>query len=261
MPEGHTGSGKPATAQEIALDRKERLRRLALETVDLSKDPYMQKNHVGKIECRLCLTLHLNTSSYLTHTQGRKHQTNLARRAFRERGQSQEDAREGETEAETLVRILSTVTGEPPPPGRSKAQQLQERRGGAEKSASGLEQGKVTAASPSAPSKHAGRPAYRVCKFKEPESSELALSFEVAYPLIEEGTEPRHRFMSTFEQTLEPIDTAWQYLAFAAEPYETIAFKIPTRPVDIKAPFPRFIRHWDDEAKVYFLQFYFVDRL
>lgn len=67
---GHkTGSGAPATAQDLALDRKERLRRLALETIDLSKDPYLMRNHVGQYECRLCLTLHANEASYLSHTQ------------------------------------------------------------------------------------------------------------------------------------------------------------------------------------------------
>ena len=39
-------------------DRKERLRRLALETIDLAKDPYFFRNHVGQYECRLCLTIH-----------------------------------------------------------------------------------------------------------------------------------------------------------------------------------------------------------
>jgi splicing factor 3A subunit 2 len=55
-----------------------------LETIDLDKDPYFFKNHVGSFECRLCLTVHQNDGSYLAHTQGRKHQTNLARRAARE---------------------------------------------------------------------------------------------------------------------------------------------------------------------------------
>jgi splicing factor 3A subunit 2 len=36
---------------------------------------------LGTLECRLCLTLHVNEGSYLAHTQGKKHQTNLARRA------------------------------------------------------------------------------------------------------------------------------------------------------------------------------------
>ena len=52
-----------------AIDRRERLRRLALETIDLAKDPYYMRNHLGQIECRLCLTLHSNEGNYLAHTQ------------------------------------------------------------------------------------------------------------------------------------------------------------------------------------------------
>ncbi|KAL5711069.1 Splicing factor 3A subunit 2 [Ranunculus cassubicifolius] len=76
-----TGSGGPASAQNEAIDRRERQRKLALETIDLAKDPYFFKNHVGKYECRLCLTDHPNEGNYLAHTQGKNHQTNLARRA------------------------------------------------------------------------------------------------------------------------------------------------------------------------------------
>jgi splicing factor 3A subunit 2 len=35
------------------VDRRERLRKLALETIDLSKDPYFMKNHLGSYECKL----------------------------------------------------------------------------------------------------------------------------------------------------------------------------------------------------------------
>ena len=52
-----------------AIDRRERLRRLALETIDLTKDPYFMRNHLGQYECRLCLTLHNNEGNYLAHTQ------------------------------------------------------------------------------------------------------------------------------------------------------------------------------------------------
>ena len=61
------------------------LRRLAMEKIDLSKDPYFMRNHVGTFECRLCLTVHTNEGSYLAHTQGKKHQVNLARRQQREK--------------------------------------------------------------------------------------------------------------------------------------------------------------------------------
>eukprot|EP00798_Chlamydomonas_sp_ICE-L_P023178 gene23178-30390_t len=78
------GGGGVASAQQEAIDRRERLRRLALETIDLAKDPYYMRNHLGQIECRLCLTLHNNEGNYLAHTQGKRHQQNLAKRAARE---------------------------------------------------------------------------------------------------------------------------------------------------------------------------------
>ena len=34
--------------------------------------------------------------------------------------------------------------------------------------------------------------------------------------------------MSAYEQRIEPPDRRWQYLLFAAEPYETISFKVKT---------------------------------
>lgn len=55
-----------------------------METIDITKDPYFMKNNLGSYECRLCLTLHTNEGSYLSHTQGKKHQTNLARRQAKE---------------------------------------------------------------------------------------------------------------------------------------------------------------------------------
>ncbi len=81
---GKTGSGGVASWSDANVDRRERLRQLALETIDLNKDPYFMKNHLGGYECKLCLTLHNNEGSYLAHTQGKKHQANLARRAAKE---------------------------------------------------------------------------------------------------------------------------------------------------------------------------------
>lgn len=43
------GSGGVASAQSEAIDRRERLRRLALETIDLAKDPYYMRNHLGQV--------------------------------------------------------------------------------------------------------------------------------------------------------------------------------------------------------------------
>ena len=52
------GGGGVSSTQQSERERKERLRELALETIDLAKDPYLMRNHLGTYECKLCLTLH-----------------------------------------------------------------------------------------------------------------------------------------------------------------------------------------------------------
>eukprot|EP00897_Mesotaenium_endlicherianum_P004092 jgi/Mesen1/3710/ME000202S02801 len=172
------GSGGAATGQNEAIDRRERLRRLALETIDLAKDPYFMRNHLGSYECKLCLTLHNNEGNYLAHTQGKRHQTNLAKRAAREA-----------KDAPAL-----------PQPNRRK---VNVRR-----------------------TVKIGRPGYRVTKQYDHATNQRSLLFEVEYPEIEENAKPRHRFMSSYEQKVEPWNKAYQFLLFAAEPYEIISFKV-----------------------------------
>ncbi|XP_056149505.1 splicing factor 3A subunit 2 [Lampris incognitus] len=204
---GKTGSGGVASASESNRDRRERLRQLALETIDINKDPYFMKNHLGSYECKLCLTLHNNEGSYLAHTQGKKHQTNLARRAAKEAKEApaQPAPEKVKVEVKKFVKI--------------------------------------------------GRPGYKVTKQRDPESGQQSLLFQIDYPEIAEGIGPRHRFMSAYEQRIEPPDRRWQYLLLAAEPYETIAFKVPSREID-KAE-NRFWTHWNRETKQFFLQFHF----
>ncbi|VDO19288.1 unnamed protein product [Heligmosomoides polygyrus] len=62
---GKTGGGGVASAADAGVDRRERLRQLALETIDLQKDPYFMRNHLGTYECKLCLTLHNNEGKEL----------------------------------------------------------------------------------------------------------------------------------------------------------------------------------------------------
>jgi len=186
-----------------AVDRRERLRRLALETIDLSKDPYFMKNHLGQYECRLCLTLHKNEGNYLAHTQGKRHQQNLAKRAAKESAEKQ---------------VL-------PAPQRRIALRKTVK---------------------------IGRPGYRVTKQFDMEDETRSLLFQIEYPEIESGERPRHRFMSAIEQKKEPTNWKFQYLQFAADPYETICFKVPNWEVDKNKE--EFFNHWDPDGKVYSLQ-------
>lgn len=84
---GSKGAGI-ASQSDANLERIQRLKRLHVETADVSNDPYIMRNHLGSFECRLCLTLHTNEASYLAHTTGKKHQTNLHRRQLREKAES-----------------------------------------------------------------------------------------------------------------------------------------------------------------------------
>ena len=63
--------------------------------------------------------------------------------------------------------------------------------------------------------------------------------------------------MSAYEQRVEAPEKDWQYLLFAAEPYETIGFKIPNHDVD-KAE-NRFFTNWDAVGKKFTLSLQFAD--
>ncbi|KAH8080638.1 hypothetical protein HD553DRAFT_117027 [Filobasidium floriforme] len=203
-----------AGASETNVDRRERLRKLALETIDLAKDPYILRTHLGTLECRLCLTLHTNEGSYLAHTQGKKHQTNLARRAAKENKEQQ-------------LMIQTPFGGGPE--GIKKKQFIK-----------------------------IGRPGYKVTKVRDPQTARLGLLFQVMLPEIKEGERPRKRFMSSFEQRKEVVNRSIQYLLVAAEPYETIAFAIPSKELVTEEEDPDSIwENWDPDSKVFSCQFLF----
>ncbi|KAJ2338205.1 CWF complex protein sap62, partial [Coemansia sp. RSA 2671] len=77
----------------------------------------------------------------------------------------------------------------------------------------------------------------------------------VTYPEVTDETKPRHRFMSAYEQHVEPPNRQYQYLLFAAEPYETVAFKVQSREVDMRPG--KFWSHWDMDTRKFTLQFFF----
>jgi len=216
------GGGGVSSSQNAERERKERLKQLALESIDLAKDPYLMRNHLGTYECKLCLTLHTNEANYLAHTQGKKHQAGLAKRAHMEKLKRE---REEQMNDRGMLKR--------PPPSRYNEQQTRKTI-------------KI------------GRPAYQVFKSRDTETHQRCLSFELIYKDIQKELRPRHRFMSAFEQRVDlPRDKRYQYILFAAEPYETIAFKIPNEPLD-RTP-GRLITHWDDDDKKFTVTLYFAD--
>ncbi|XP_059436647.1 uncharacterized protein LOC132169669 [Corylus avellana] len=96
---------------------------------------------------------------------------------------------------------------------------------------------------------------YRVTKQFDLETKQRSLLFQIEYPDIEDLAKPRHRFMSSYEQRVQPFNKRYQYLLFAADPYEIIAFKVPSTEID-KTP-PKFFTHWNPASKMFTLQLYF----
>ena len=152
--------------------------------------------------------LHNNEGSYLAHTQGKKHQSNLARRAAKDakdNNQLPQLSTKSRVDVKKFVKI--------------------------------------------------GRPGYRITKQLDASNNQQSLLFQIDYPEIADHIMPRHRFMSAYEQKIEPPDRHWQYVLFAAEPYETIAFKVPSREVDKSEG--KFWTLWNKDSKQFFLQFAF----
>ena len=57
--------------------------------------------------------------------------------------------------------------------------------------------------------------------------------------------------MSAFEQRIEAPDKNFQFLLFAAEPYVTVAFKIPNMEIDRNEG--KFYENWDVDRKIYIM--------
>ena len=212
------------------------------------------RNHLGQMECKLCLTLHPTegvsrcisvhthtnldwlpcnlcylpfdcaAGSYLAHTQGKRHQENIGRRAARE-----------------AQRLNAAPVATIKKPTRPKAPRI--GRPGCAVRANSLRSLVMFCCR------------YRVTKQYDTETGSRSLLFQVEYPQIGTDLQPRHRFMSAYEQKVEAPDRNFQYLLVAAEPYETIGFKIPSLEIDRGEG--KFFSHWDREKFVLTLQMHF----
>ena len=242
---GKTGSGGLLSHAETNADRRERMRKLALETIDLDKDPYFMKNHLGSYECRLCLTLHTNEGSYLAHTQGRKHNSNLGRRAARE-AKTQAFSFGGAAEsAQASLALLkaSSVVNAPAPKLKLEAV--------------------------------FGRPPHRLLTLTDPESNLPGIRAIFLFPQIETAVpglpppsdpdwprRPFFRIVSTWEQRVERPDRRYQYLVVWAVGYQTVAIRVPadTPLQSFDAPDELHFSHWDPDNKLFMVQMMYKEQ-
>jgi splicing factor 3A subunit 2 len=242
------GSGGVASQGEAEQQRKKRLRELMIETINQTQsalgqttasssssnklsinDPYLMRNHLGSYECRLCLTIHLTEGSFLIHCSAKKHQENLRRR------KNKMEIERREKELTTMrdhkknapINIVTNV---------NLTEEEKERK--------------------KALLQSIGQPLSKIVRLRDPHTFQLSLLFCLTFPNISVGIRPRYRFLSPFEQSIDPPNSPYNYLVFAADPYANVAFRIPKYEIDRKAD--RFFTHWDEEKKSFYLQFYFV---
>ena len=204
-----TGTGALLSSQELAIARRDRLRKLALETIDLKNDPYIARNQLGGFECKLCLTLHSNEASYLAHTQAKKHQINLARRAAADNASAVVAPEERKVSLKRFTKI--------------------------------------------------GRPNYTLSRVMNQDLDLKGVYIAIDYPDIAHNVTPCIRIMSAYEQRVEIADPDYQYVVIAAEPYETISFKIPNLEIHSNEDFGAF-EIWDPRTRKLTYQFYLKER-
>ncbi|KAG9392020.1 putative splicing factor 3a subunit 2 [Carpediemonas membranifera] len=99
-----------------------------------------------------------------------------------------------------------------------------------------------------------GQPSYWVTRQRDLQNRP-SIKVEVHYPEILDGIVPRWRAISWFEQKVEVPDSNWQFIAFAAQPYDTIAIKVPNWELDDS----RTYEQWYPDKKMFVVQLQYAD--
>ncbi|EDO18426.1 hypothetical protein Kpol_1032p19 [Vanderwaltozyma polyspora DSM 70294] len=204
----------------------------------LQKNPYIYKNHSGKLVCKLCNTMHMSWTSVERHLSGKKHGLNVLRR-----GSSGTKGNENYNNLEQ-DRIMQQFQA-----------QVEERRNNLKNS--GI------------------CPECKVCKIKDEESGLVGLAVEVNYQIkndlleIEEDTiyQPFIRIVSGIELSHDS-EKDKKYLVIAYEPFENTGIEIPNKEVlmDSKSKevitvenFNEKCSYWDKDSKKLYVQFFFKE--
>lgn len=236
------GSGGVADSHETNVHTRRRLKELlTTQVLDLDNDPYVFRNHLGLLECKLCLTTHVSESSYISHLGGKKHQLNLEKRRILDKKFNQRN----QLQNKNIISNDSNVVSISNTPIRTWSK--------------------------------IGLPAYKATKIRDPTSLSTGVLIKVEYPqLVKSQEEPIFRLMSYYEFTSKNQNkmvsfldkekkgedpNGFQYLIISAEPYENICIALPNKEIDKpKVEGEISDSYWwyfDRDTKEYFLQFIF----
>lgn len=234
------GAGALADKHEANIHTKHRIKELLTShALDLDNDPYVFRNHLGLLECRLCLTTHTNESSYISHLSGRKHAMNLERRRVLDEKFARTKSHDPAAVSVSLVgKRLWTKIGRPEPK-ITKIRHPQTLQMGILVQ---LQLPRITAK----------EPLFRFVSYYElsTKNQNVTTSF-------------LHREKADYEQDADVDPAKWQYLVFSAEPYENIAIAFPAlRVVDKPDSGEMSLSYWwfwDEDSREFFLQFLFKE--
>ncbi|GEQ70176.1 hypothetical protein JCM33374_g3852 [Metschnikowia sp. JCM 33374] len=231
------GAGALADKHESNVHTKRRIKELLTSQVlDLDKDPYVFRNHLGMLECRLCLTTHTNEASYISHLGGKKHGLNLERRRILDEKYNRP------TENVSGVSMTNVEKRKWRKIGRPTLSVTKVR------SPESLQMGMLVQ-----------------IQFPQIAVKEPFFRFMSYYELSPKNQTTSKAFLVKEKQDYEEDDdldpSKWQYLVVSAEPYENVAISFPGKVQIDKPPGDDMSKnywwHWDADSKEFFLQVLF----
>lgn len=183
------------TGQRTRHHRKKQREAVMVDPV-VNVDPFCFKNYLGKYECKLCGTRHVDKESYATHVDGKRHQYFLSRKLklSKKEGDNEDPSRTGSSAGQSSAFIS----------GGTDRVLLRKRE----------------------------LPKWHVDEVIHPESGKSGYCISLWCPKMKVGV-PRYRIVSTYDQTMEPVSPDKQYVVISCHPYRSVGVCILNRPIDI----------------------------
>ncbi|KAF3993446.1 hypothetical protein FT663_00469 [Candidozyma haemuli var. vulneris] len=233
------GAGGVADASEANVQTKRRIKELLTSQVlDLDNDPYVFRNHLGVLECRLCLTTHTNEASYISHLSGRKHSLNLEKRRILDEKQNRQNKEDPNVPSINNIKKRSWHSiGQPV----FKTTKIRDQ--------DSLQMGILV---------QVQLPRITV---KEP-FFRLMSSYELSEKNQNISRSYLKKNKTDYEDDEDTEPSKWQYLVISAEPYDNIAITLPAsqqieKPTGTEQMSKTYWWFWDEDSKEFFLQFLF----
>lgn len=231
------GAGALADKHESNVHTKRRIKELlTTQVLDLDLDPYVFRNHLGMLECRLCLTTHTNEASYISHLGGKKHGLNLERRRILDEKFNKTPQQNNGISLTSVEKKYWKKIGRPT--FKITKVRLQEL----------LQMGMLVQVQ--LPQITVQEPVFRFMSYYElsPKNQTTGKNF-----LLHEKMD--------YEEEEDVDPSKWQYLVISAEPYENIAISFPgDKLIDNPSGeemLDKYWWYWDADSREFFLQVLF----